>query len=253
MRRNANTALKANFNGAVARVFRASRTLSGVAEVGHLLASEFRTSRTNAARELFAALDALVQLYNAPQNWAGNCPREAMPIEVMQIIGGLFGYLAVGKIPEPINDVKGAGQTKPGRTEQNDIKIAGTYVAAARAGKISDKAPIQKIMAKFGVGKRTAEGWAKEGSVPEDENLEALARRMERAGQRYLENGRSQAAVTKRHKTKRAKSSGDTKQKACATGRPVEFSSYEEYVATIDRDELSREDRIADIEDALGK
>jgi hypothetical protein len=163
------------------------------------------------------------------------------------MIGGLCGYLAVGKVPDPITDVKGAGQKKLGPTERHHIKVAATYISAARSGQISDGMPVKTVMRAFGVGRRTAEVWAKHSTTLQVETPEILTGLLKRAGRRYQQSGRSQAAITKR-----TNPAAKSEENAPTIGRPIGLS-YEEYLTTIKYDELPRDERIADIESAFEK
>jgi hypothetical protein len=163
------------------------------------------------------------------------------------MIGGLCGYLAVGKVPAPITDVHGAGQKKPGPTERRDIRIAATYVNAAKAGKITDATPIKTITKAFGVGQRTAEGWARDSTDLPVETPGILPSLVERAGRRYQQAGRSHSAITER-----AKPMAKKRKTPQIIGKSIGLS-FKAYLATIKYDEMSRNERIADIKDAMGK
>jgi hypothetical protein len=99
--------LKADFQLSVARVKDAASSL--LEAVGGP-----RRQKAKAAREFFAAWESMIGLYKAPRNWRHRSPQEAIPPDLIGMIGGLCGYLAVGKVPDPITDVKGgAGQKNP--------------------------------------------------------------------------------------------------------------------------------------------
>jgi hypothetical protein len=153
---------------------------------------------TEAARNLFSALETLINLYNHRQNWSpDNQPREVIPPAVMAIIGNFCGYLAASQIPKPMSDAVKSGSKGRGPEECRDLMIAVTYVAAAREGKISDPAAIKTIMETFAVKRRTVEKWRKELPML-DIDPANLPEYLRQAGNRYRRAGRSQSAIARR-------------------------------------------------------
>ncbi|MDO8879147.1 MAG: hypothetical protein Q8M24_14735 [Pseudolabrys sp.] len=162
--------------------------------------------RTSAAREHFASLEALIALYSARDNWIGSSglPIAAIGPDVMTMLGNLCGYLAVGQIPEPITDVAGPGQKEPGPPERQDIRLAVTYVAAAKRGAINDRAPVKTVTERYGVNRRTVQDWSKAFDALNIEHAETITSLMDRAGRRYRQAGRSQSAIKIRSAKRRA-------------------------------------------------
>jgi hypothetical protein len=161
---------------------------------------------TTAARAYFAGWEALIALYSAPENWTGSgVPNAAIKSDVMRELGHLCGHLAVGNIPPLIKNASGPGRKKPGPEERQDMEIAVTYVAAVRAGKIGDKAPVKTVMRNFGVNRRTYEGWANEFRAIDFENAypKIIKSKMKQAGARYRKAGRSHSAINIRAKKQR--------------------------------------------------
>lgn len=157
------------------------------------------------ARAFFGALERLLKLYAAPENWRGDTPLNHLPPDIILNLSRLCGYLAVGKIPEPMADCQGAGQSKPGPTERRDIEIAVAYIRAAKAGIFQDRAPTQSVAAAYDVKRRTVQDWS--ASMPEIDaasvasgHPELLPSLMRQAARRYRHAGRSFSAIGRRAK-----------------------------------------------------
>jgi hypothetical protein len=142
-------------------------------------------------------------------------PRWIMPAQVLKTLEGLSGYLAVGKIPDPIKHAAVEGNAPPGPSERRDIGLAIAYCRAARGGiehcgeviKVADKTPVKTVMIAFGVSRTTVQGWnARERPAFLGVNPvtgEVLISLMQNAGTRYRAAGRSKTA-TERRESKRS-------------------------------------------------
>jgi hypothetical protein len=224
-------AFKAKFRAAIERVIAKARLCQG---------EQTRSERASPAmaREYFLAWEKLIELYRSPQNAPDNRPREIIPPDVMGMLGRLCGYVASGIIPGPIKDATTPGGHVPGPTERRDKEIAVSYVAAAKTGKIKNRAPVKTVAEIFGVNRRTVLDWSKEFPIL---NIEPgrLPKLLERAGEGYRSAGRSEPALRGRWaKAPQAKSNA-------SVTRGAQQISYEPYC------ELSRDERIEDIKKAL--
>jgi hypothetical protein len=137
------------------------------------------------------------------------------PLEVLTIMKGMAGYIAVGKIPDPIADAAAEGRTSAGPTERRDIGFAVAYLIAAKKDgggfehqgekiKIHDKFPVKTVSNAFGVHRATVYGWGKT-ITPENLGLNrldatSLTGLMVMAGERYRAAGRSSEAILTRHR-----------------------------------------------------
>jgi anti-sigma28 factor (negative regulator of flagellin synthesis) len=236
---NSQPSFKIQFKHASARCVGAVNSLSRLAEVATDTSRKADPARTAAARELFAAFECLMECYRDPKNWRDGQPQEVIPAELARVLGGLCGYLAVGKIPDPIKDVAGPGEKKPGPTERHDIEIALAYIAAAKAGEVRDGSPVKTIIEEYQVKRRTVEIWSHKFSKFEVEPTK-LFDLMKQAGRRYRAAGRSETAVATRDK----KRHGGEKIVIAA---PQNQIVYEE-----EKVELSRMERVEDIKRAIG-
>jgi hypothetical protein len=169
----------------------------------------------------------LFDLYNAEDNWDEGRPREVIPAYLMRMVGYLCGYLAVGEIPVLIKDVDGPGDKKRGPKERHDIRVAVSYVAAAKAGHISDKKSTKTITTAFGVNRRTVQDWCKTFPALEYKSVEKLLRLVDLAGSRYREAGRSASAIKSRRRASKT---------LAPNGSPIGLSYEEqEHLASVSR------------------
>jgi hypothetical protein len=140
---------------------------------------------------------------------------DALPADLFLTISGLAKYLAAGDIPASVLNVAGKGRSAAGPTEANDIAIAVAYIKASRGElfhegqriHVKNRAPVKTVCERYGVDASTVRRWQR--SCPEawlgigPMSVELLYKRMDAAGARYKQAGRSAAAI--RHRaTKRA-------------------------------------------------
>jgi hypothetical protein len=232
MHRDPHVPFKAYFRAAVERVIATARLCQGEQ------ARNDRASPTT-ARDYFSAWEKLIELYRSPQNaHPDGLPKETIPPDVMGMLGSLCGYLASGIAPGAIRDATAPGSYVAGPAERRDKEVAVSYIAAAKAGKIDDRAPVKTVAKLFGVDRRAVQGWSKDFQVLEIDPKK-LGRLIKQAGSGYQVAGRSKSAINKR----RAKAP-QVKSRASVT-RGTQQISYESYC------ELSRDDRLEDIKKAL--
>ena len=161
-----------------------------------------------ACRRWWAAVETVLRLYE--RSVYGYENYTPPPQELISILKSLAGYLAVGSIPQPIEDARKEGSHKPGPTERLDIAIAVLYVAAAKEGisrggsilKINDASPIKTVADAYKVEKRTVQKWANKYGVelfiPDPFDSTTLKELLLIAGERYQKAGRSRAAIALR-------------------------------------------------------
>jgi hypothetical protein len=205
----------------------------------------YNEPRLTQARNYFSALEKLIELYRSSKNIRSNDPpKETIPPDIIGMIGKLCGYLAVGRIPEPVRDVAIPGSHAPGPTERYDKQIAVTYLAAAAAGNIDDPAPIKSVAETFGANRRTVMDWRKKFQVLDIEP-EKLPQLLKKAGDGHRLAARSHSAIARRD----AKWSGTKTppQSQVAVSKKRQQIIYEP------KEELSRDERIADIKKAMGE
>jgi hypothetical protein len=142
-------------------------------------------------------------------------PRWSMPAHILSTLAGFSGYLAVGKIPDPIKYAAAEGNAAPGPSERRDIGLAVAYHRAATVGiehndqiiKVADRTPVKTIMSAFGVGRTTVQRWnAQERPAFLGVNPvtgEVLTSLMQNAGARYQKAGRSKNAIEQRESKRR--------------------------------------------------
>lgn len=159
-------------------------------------------------QEWWGAVQGVWQEYTR-QVAAGNPPNPP-PFDLALVMAGLCGYLAVGKLPDPIRDAITEGRTLPGPMELSDVGKAVAYHRAAKTGiyhngkkiVVVDPTPTKTISKSYGVTTNTVRGWIKKyppaflGVTDIDSNI--LCHLMETGGKRYIDAGRSQAAIIKR-------------------------------------------------------
>jgi hypothetical protein len=167
--------------------------------------TEFRTK----LREWWGSIERLLDFHvkEVTELWG---TRRTIPIQVMRMLQGSAGYLAVGKIPDHISDAAAEGRHSIGPSERRDIGLAVAYILAAKQGinhwgqtvTIADKAPVKTVCEVFGVTRTTARNWQKNippanlGANPV--NAEIVEHLMRSAGERYRRDGRSAAAILRR-------------------------------------------------------
>jgi hypothetical protein len=154
-------------------------------------------------REWWASVESLL-------DFAVKNHHREIPLELLNAFRGFSGYLAVGKIPGPIEDARSEGASPPGPSERRDIGLAVAYLMAATGGLdhlgarlvIDDRSPVKTVGEMFGVARSTVQGWRNKypqsglGVTPIDAPI--LKSLMRKAGKRYCSAGRSQAAIRKR-------------------------------------------------------
>jgi hypothetical protein len=171
-----------------------------VSECG-LLAQERageRNERGVRARAYFEAWARLLGLYAQKDNFpGGGTALNILPPDLALQLKGLFGYLAVGKIPDPIAHCVGRGNLV-GPSEERDIRAAVVYVVAAKRGIIADKYPIKSVQEAYSAQRQSVQGWvvARRKGITDAEliDADAIAKRMREAGARYSTDGRTHSA-----------------------------------------------------------
>ncbi len=132
------------------------------------------------------------------------------PADLARVMGGLSGYLAVGKMPPQISDAIAEGRTPPAPKESRDIGLAVAYHKAAKSGiihngatiRIADLTPTKTISENYKVAANTVRSWVSKyepaflgvNSIT-PEILDSL---MRKAGKTYRNSGRSHAAIRRR-------------------------------------------------------
>jgi hypothetical protein len=145
----------------------------------------------------------------AKQTHEGIIP-DPPPIDLAAVMGNLAGYIAVGKIPEPILHAATPGGRKFGPTERAHIGAAVAYHKAAKDGlktadgtiRVADRSPTKTISLQYGVDASTVRGWCRLvtfspeqlGKLTSDE----LTASMRVYGLQYRAAGRSSAAILER-------------------------------------------------------
>lgn len=141
----------------------------------------------------------------------GNNPTPP-PANLASIMADFCGYLAVGKMPEPMSDAISEGRTSVGPQENRDIGLAVAYHKAAKHGiihndiivKIQNSKPTETICKNFGVKPSTVRKWVSKYQPAflgvNDIETETLVHLMTEAGKRYTNAGRSHSAISKRPK-----------------------------------------------------
>ena len=123
-----------------------------------------------------------------------------IPFDIAYSMWGYFDMIGTGKIPEPVEDCVGQGTHSHAPGERKDICCGVAYIVAAKAGTVTDRAPVKTVATQFGVGKRTVQGWvAQYGSLNPalfcDGEFDRLESLMTRAGELYSVKGRSNHAI----------------------------------------------------------
>lgn len=135
------------------------------------------------------------------------------PPDLANVLAGLTGYLAIGEIPGPIQDVRTKGRTSPGPHERHHIGLAVAYREACKGDglihrgeiiKIADRKPVVTLSTWFGVTPRTIRGWCRDVKRAylglNRIDADVLISLTKRAGQAYSFAGRSALATSKRPK-----------------------------------------------------
>ena len=159
-------------------------------------------------RAWWRTVSNVLQAYG--QNMAAGIKLKPAPSDLIVVLAKISSYLAVGQIPEPIQDVAGRGQTKPGPTEEQHIRLAVAYRIACKSGgldhlgntiRIKNRRPSRTLSDWFSVDRKTVQGWVRKwkntppelGFGPVDAVM--LANETEVAGKAYSKWGRSQQAI----------------------------------------------------------
>jgi len=188
----------------------AERTQRGALLVG----SASSPKPTKQARAWWSAVEALLRSYEL--GVAAGQDVEPLPWDFVAALSGLAGFLAAGRIPDPIQHVAGRGNSSAGPKESRDIALAVAYRCACREEgfsflgtciRIDDKRPVASLVKWFGVNRKTVQGWMRHRApslysvTPVDAEL--LANLTQRAGRRYQSAGRSQPAILGRDRQRR--------------------------------------------------
>ena len=141
---------------------------------------------------------------------SGHLP-DPQPAELAAVTEQMFGYLAVGRLPDPMRDALSEGRHKPGPQERWDIELAVAYHRAAKGGlehngqriTIADKTPTKTISSHYGVAAATARQWFRQHPPAflgvNNVNAETLVALMKAAARRYRIAGRSAKAISSRN------------------------------------------------------
>lgn len=167
--------------------------------------SDARLAETG--RSFFGSLSETLFIHAHPANWTDpDRPMFSLPRDLAHTIGGLFGYVAVGKMPEPISDaIVRRGRTRFGPGEEKAVRIATSYIAAVRAGIIDDRHEVKTVCEAYGVSRTSVRGWVHAFPSPFPLDLvDGDASRLRDAvsihGERHRQAGRSEAAIKVRNK-----------------------------------------------------
>lgn len=159
-------------------------------------------------QEWWAALEIVWREYSR-QVAIGQSP-DPPPSGIAAIMADFCGFLAVGRLPEPMGDAISEGRTAPVPKELRDIGFAVAYHRGTKTGiehngqrvVIVDDTPTKTISDSYGVTPNTVRGWVRKYPPAflgiNDINSDVLIHLMKTAGKRYSEAGRSQAAIVKR-------------------------------------------------------
>jgi hypothetical protein len=167
---------------------------------------------SKALREWWGATESALRMYRI--ELAGGRVLYPPPLEILEGLENMAGYLAIGQMPGVVDDAISEGNHTAGPGERRDIGIAVAYMMAAtdgikHAGEqiiITDKHHNKTVCDAFGIHRNTALGWRRtyKPAFPDLHpiNGEILRSLMREAGERYKRAGRSRSAITERQ-TKR--------------------------------------------------
>jgi hypothetical protein len=184
------------YGEALARYRRVHKALAD-----HYQGFETGLDRTGLYRVLFAAAAPLLR-HDAARSGE-------LPADIAEMFAGFADYIAGGKLPGPIVEaIAGQGNDPIGPDEQLHQYAACRYIAARKAGIITDKHPTKTVAKAFSVAERTVQKWFKRFPVIEIESdTEIIEAQMRSAGKFYSQHGRSAQAIgarqTKRRTQKR--------------------------------------------------
>jgi hypothetical protein len=159
-------------------------------------------------RAWWAAASAVLVRYAEGREWTR--PGAPAPAELALIVGRIAAELAVGRIPDVVADVAGAGSKGLALLESRDIAWAIAYRQAcapeglSRGGKLVrlvDRAPVATLADWFGVSRRTVQGWCARGQMelpPGPLTTKIVRHYTQQAGARYQNAGRSSSAIRQR-------------------------------------------------------
>lgn len=189
-------------------------------EIAHRADIYSTTDGTNGKqlREWWKYVERIFRLYSISA--ARGEQLKQTPWELMFAVSGLLGYVAAGKLPDPISLALTEGRPAVGPEEKRDIGYAVAYcLAASETGlphngatiRVEDANPINTVSAAFGIDKTTARKWRRQTDPAfmglNDISADIVASLMKEAGERYQIAGRSRAAIdaraSKRRKARR--------------------------------------------------
>lgn len=160
-------------------------------------------------REWWKYVERIFRLYSI--SVARGEQLERAPWELMFAVSGLLGYVAAGKLPDPIAHALTEGRPAIGPEERRDIGYAVAYcLAASDAGllhngvtvRVEDPNPIDTVSKAFGIDKTTARKWRRQAAPAfmglNDISAETVTSLMKEAGEGYRVAGRSRAALVAR-------------------------------------------------------
>ena len=161
-------------------------------------------------RHWWGTINALLKEYS--RSIASHVIHEPPPGEVVEILAGIAGVLAVGRIPDEIRKAASEGRTRPTPREMRAIGMAVVYWMACQAEgiehngvriTIDDPDPIESLHLWFGAHKRTIQDWIKKCPPAflgvNDVTARTIEQLTHRAAQEYRARGRSQAAIRARN------------------------------------------------------
>lgn len=147
-------------------------------------------------RDVFACAELVLRIYISKSSQSG----ESFPITLAHLIANQIKYIAVGKLPNPIEALTGRGPPGVGFHEGRDRAIAVAYIKAARAGLINDSAPVTTVCRCYGVTDGAARKWQRKydfveiadfyPGVTDSERASLLVKAMKLAGKVYRLRGR---------------------------------------------------------------
>lgn len=129
-----------------------------------------------------------------------------IPTQMLMDIWHLVATAVTGKTPKVISVLKHKGTPGAPPLERQAIRQACLYVAACKAGIISNSAHTKTVAEAYGVNTETVRGWVKRFPVDASkfhpdwgaQRETIITNRMNRAGARYKISGRSHKAISAR-------------------------------------------------------